>query len=58
MKVNQEHGSGYYAVEATISYDNGKELEFIQGMALEAKVVTDQKSILKYLLEKIDLLDN
>lgn len=50
--------AGYYAVEATISYDNGKELEFIQGMALEAKVVTDQKSILKYLLEKIDLLDN
>ena len=59
MKVNKENGSGYYELEASITYEGGKqEVEFMQGMALEAKVVTDKKNVMDYLLEKIDLLDN
>lgn len=58
MKVNQENGSGYYEIEATISYEGGRgTVEFMQGMALESKLVTEQKSLLIFLLEKIDLLD-
>ncbi len=58
MKVNEENGSGYYEVVATISCENDEEdVEFMQGMALETRLVTEQKSVLRYLLEKIDLLD-
>ena len=59
LKVNQENGNGYYELEASISYEGGsREVEFIQGMALEVKLVTEQKSVMRYLLEKIDLLDD
>lgn len=58
MKVNQENGSGYYEVEASITYEGGeKDVRFVQGMAMEAKLVTERKSVIRYLLEKIDLLD-
>lgn len=55
IKVNKDNGKGYYAVEATIQGTDGAEL--IQGMAVEAKLITEKKSIMKILLEKIDLLD-
>ena len=61
IRVNNETGTGYYEVEATITVrggSKGKENpEFIQGMAVRAKLVTGQKSVLQYLLEKIDLVD-
>lgn len=61
IRVNNETGTGYYEVEATIAVrggSKGKENpEFIQGMAVRAKLVTGQKSVLQYLLEKIDLVD-
>lgn len=60
IKVNQDTGIGYYEVEATISSKgtnlDEKQLEFIQGMAVQAKLVTEKKSVMKYLLEKIELL--
>ena len=44
-------------VEATIILPGKtKEMELKQGMAVEAKVITGQRSVLKILLEKLDLL--
>ena len=61
IKVNSETGMSYYEVEATITARggaDGKETpEFIQGMAVQAKLVTGEESVLRYLLEKIDLVD-
>lgn len=61
IKVNSETGMSYYEVEATITArgraDGKKTPEFIQGMAVQAKLVTGEESVLKYLLEKIDLED-
>lgn len=60
IKVNQDTGTGYYEVEATISCKgkniDEKQVEFIQGMAVQAKLVTEKKSVMEYLLEKVDLL--
>ncbi|UJF34232.1 HlyD family efflux transporter periplasmic adaptor subunit [Paenibacillus hexagrammi] len=60
--LNQESGSSYYAVEAAIQnkplYNSKGEVSHIKpGMLAEANVVTGSKSILDYLLEKIDLKD-
>ena len=61
IKVNSETGTGYYEVEATITARGGtdgkEDPEFIQGMAVKARLVTGEKSVLEYLLEKIDLVD-
>ena len=61
IKVNSETGMSYYEVEATITAwggaDGKEEPEFIQGMAVQAKLVTGEESVLRYLLEKIDLVD-
>lgn len=57
LKISQDTGKGYYLVEATIILpDKTKEMELKQGMAVEAKVITGQRSVLKILLEKLDLL--
>ncbi len=61
IKVNQDTGTGYYEVEATISC-KGKNIEkkqpaFIQGMAVQAKLVIEKKSVIKYISEKMDLLN-
>lgn len=59
---NQERGQSFYLVEADVankplhSY-KGTEANIKVGMALEAQVVTKTKSVLNYLLEKIDLRD-
>ena len=61
IKVNGDTGVGYYEAEATItvrgSAKGEKTAEFIPGMAVRAKLVTGEKSVLRYLLEKIDLVD-
>lgn len=59
--ITDEKGySGYYLVEATI--DNvtladkeGNKGEITVGMELDAKIVTQRKSIIRWILEKIDL---
>ena len=61
IKVNKDTGTGCYEAEATItvrgSAKGEKTAEFIQGMAVRAKLVTGEKSVLRYLLEKISLMD-
>lgn len=52
--------SGYYIVEAsienkTLKDKDGNKGQIAVGMETEAKIVTQKKSILRYLLEKIDL---
>lgn len=57
LKINQDTGKGYYLAEATIILPkNGDDMELKQGMAVEAKVVVGQKTVMNYLLEKLDLL--
>ena len=59
---NQSSGQSYYIVEATVpdtklfSHD-GKQGDIKVGMICEANIITKQKSIIRFLLEKIDLLD-
>ena len=50
MKINKDSGEGYYDAEATIILPEGVELR--QGMAVEAKIVAERKSIMTVLLEK------
>ena len=52
--------SGYYLVEAsienkTLKDKDGNRGQLAVGMEAEAKIVTQEKSIIRYLLEKIDL---
>lgn len=57
LKINQDTGKGYYLAEATIILPNNTDdVELKQGMAVEAKVVVGQKTVMNYLLEKLDLL--
>lgn len=57
LKINQDTGKGYYLAEATIVLPkNSDGMELKQGMAVEAKVVAGQKTVMNYLLEKLDLL--
>lgn len=61
IKVNQDTGRGYYEVEATIfcqeSGTGEKQVELMQGMAVQAKMVIEQKNVVTYILEKINLLN-
>lgn len=61
-KVNDNNGISYYKATATVDNDTfvnstGEVGNLKIGMACETKVVTGQKSVLRYLLEKINLLD-
>lgn len=60
LKVNQNNGSTYYLVEAELDGNKlfnsrGKEAALKSGMASQAQMVTENKSILVYLLKKLDL---
>lgn len=61
-KFNEAKGTSYYLVESTVdnkplkSY-KGTEANIKVGMTLEAQVLSESKSLLKYLLEKVDLWD-
>lgn len=62
ISIDQSTGQAYYIVRAkcddiTIVNENGEEASIINGLACQAKVVVDEKNVLSYLLEKIDLLD-
>jgi hypothetical protein len=41
----------------TLKGKDGEEAELMNGMACQAKIIVDEKNVLTYLLEKIDLLD-
>ena len=41
----------------TLKGKDGEEETLMNGMACQTKIVIDEKNVLNYLLEKIDLLD-
>ena len=41
----------------TLRGKDGEEATLMNGMACQAKIVVDEKNVLMYFLEKIDLLD-
>lgn len=62
IKVDQNSGSAYYLVkvrceQTTVTNKDGETGCLMNGMACQAKVVVDDKNVLSYLLEKLDLLD-
>lgn len=62
LKANSEDGSAYYVVETSIDNTNlynetGDKLDLKVGMYCETKIIVEQKSVLKILLQKINLLD-
>lgn len=62
ISVDQSTGNAYYLVKVkcenmTLKGKDGEEATLMNGMACQAKIVIDEKNILTYLLEKIDLMD-
>lgn len=62
LKANSQDGSAYYVVETSIDDTNlynktGEKLDLKVGMYCETKIIVEQKSVLRFLLEKIHLLD-
>lgn len=60
LKVDTNNSSGYYLVEADLDnkalYDSrGEKAELKAGMACQAQMITENKRILSYVLEKLDL---
>ncbi len=53
---SSENGMSYYVAE--VSIDDTLGLELISGMECEARVVTKQRKIIYWLLEKLDFIDN
>lgn len=62
ISVDQSTGYAYYLVRVkcenmTLRGKDGEEASLMNGMACQAKIVVDEKNVLTYLLEKIDLMD-
>ena len=62
ISVDQSMGYAYYLVRVkcdnmTLKGKDGEEATLMNGMACQAKIVVDEKNVLTYLFEKIDLLD-
>lgn len=62
IKADSSTGSAYYLVKVccdkTELYNkDGKAVTVINGMACQAKIITDEQSVLRYVLDKIDLID-
>ena len=62
ISVDQNAGYAYYVVRVNCENVNlkgkdGKEANLMNGMACQSKIVVDEKTIMSYFLEKIDLLD-
>ena len=58
--VMEGKNSGYYLVTGTIDAEklkdhNGNEGEIAIGMQVEAKIVTEKKRIISYMLEKLNI---
>ena len=61
IKVDSQSGMAYYLVESTLDtsgiYEKeGTKIEIKAGMSCEAKIITEQKRIITYVLEKLELL--
>jgi len=62
LKANSEDGSAYYVVETSIDNTNlynknGDKMDLKVGMQCETKIIVEQKSVLKMLLQKINFWD-
>lgn len=62
ISVDQSTGYAYYVIRVkcknmTLKGKDGEEATLMNGMACQAKIVVDEKNVLTYFLEKIDLLD-
>lgn len=62
LKSGAEDGTAYYVVESTVDSTDlyneyGEKAELKVGMYCETKIIIEQKSVLKILLEKIHLID-
>lgn len=62
ISVDQSTGNAYYLVRVTcenmtLKGKDGEEVTLMNGMACQAKVIVDEKNVLTYLLEKIELMD-
>lgn len=62
LKANSEDGSAYYVVETSIDSTNlynknGDKMDLKVGMQCETKIIVEQKSVLKMLLQKINFWD-
>lgn len=62
ISVDQSTGNAYYLVKVkcenmSLKGKDGEEATLMNGMACQAKIVIDEKNVLTYLLEKIDLMD-
>lgn len=62
ISVDQSTGNAYYLVRVKcenmiLKGKDGEEATLMNGMACQAKIVVDEKKVLTYLLEKIDLMD-
>ncbi|TGY88734.1 HlyD family efflux transporter periplasmic adaptor subunit [Petralouisia muris] len=62
ISVDQSTGYAYYMVRVkcenmTLKGKDGEEATLMNGMACQSKIVVDEKNVLTYLLEKIDLWD-
>ncbi len=62
ISVDETSGNAYYKVKAkcdsrSLVNKGGERANLKNGMAMQAKIVTDRESVLSYLLKKIDLKD-
>lgn len=60
LKVDSSSSTSYYLVEAALDSvemidENGDSVQLKSGMACNAKIITERESILKYLLDKLNL---
>lgn len=62
ISVDQSSGYAYFLVKVkcdqmTIVGKDGEEISLMNGMACQGKIIVEEKDILTFLLEKIDILD-
>lgn len=62
ISIDQSTGYAYYLVKVkcddiTVKNKDGEEASLVNGMACQANIIVNEKNVLTYLLEKIDLLD-
>ncbi|MDE6313902.1 MAG: HlyD family efflux transporter periplasmic adaptor subunit [Lachnospiraceae bacterium] len=62
ITIDQSTGQAYYIVkvacdELTLKGKNNEEASLKNGMACQAKIIVEQKSVLNFLLEKINIID-
>ena len=61
IRVDEATGKAYYLVqvackESSIKGSDGKEKDILNGMACRANIIVEEQNVLRYILEKIDLL--